>query len=226
MLKTLDTPVARTSTDMVFNALYEEISTLKLLPGTKMSEAEVANRMGGSRQPVRDAFNRLGNMGLLLIRPQRATVVRGFSMDEIQNSRFIRLAVELEVIREACAVWDAEKAGLLEASLAEQRAVIDAGQNDRFHAMDYDFHRLICELGGRPLAFETIERCKQTVDRLCVLSFGQERALSDVFGDHCDIAQALAARDEQAVRDVMRRHLRRLDETVTQIHSAHADYFE
>ena len=123
MLKTMDTPVARTSTDMVFNALYEEISTLKLLPGTKMSEAEVANRMGVSRQPVRDAFNRLGNMGLLLIRPQRATVVRGFSMDEIQNSRFIRLAVELEVIREACAVWDAEKAGLLEASRMDTSAV-------------------------------------------------------------------------------------------------------
>ncbi|WP_417524686.1 GntR family transcriptional regulator [Marinovum sp.] len=226
MLKLVDTPVARTSTDVVFNTLYEEISSLKLLPGTKMSEAEVASRMGVSRQPVRDAFNRLGNMGLLLIRPQRATEVRGFSLDEIQNSRFVRLAVELEVVKDACTVWDDDKSAALEAHLVEQQAVVDAGQNDRFHEMDYGFHRMICELGGRPLAFDTIERCKQTVDRLCVLSLGHERGLSDVITDHYDIAKALKARDEQGVRDVMRRHLRRLDDTIEQIHSAHAEYFE
>ncbi|WP_323764879.1 GntR family transcriptional regulator [Marinovum sp.] len=226
MLKLMDTPMARTSTDMVFNTLYDQISTLKLLPGTKMSEAEVASRMGVSRQPVRDAFNRLGNMGLLTIRPQRATEVRGFSLEEIQNSRFIRLAVELEVIKEACAVWDDTRAEQLAASIDAQQAAIDAGQNDRFHEMDYDFHRLICELGGLPLAFDTIERCKQTVDRLCMLSLGQVRAVTDVITDHRDIAQALSDRDDTAVRTVMRRHLRRLDDTITRIHTQHAEYFE
>lgn len=226
MLKLVDTSGVRTSTDMVFNTLYEEISKLKLRPGTKMSEAEVANRMGVSRQPVRDAFNRLGNMGLLLIRPQRATEVRGFSIEEIENSRFIRLAVEIEVVTQACDIWDDSRAAQLDASIDAQQAAIDAGQHERFHEMDYEFHRLICELGGRPLAFDTIERCKQTVDRLCMLSLGQGHAGSDVIADHRDIARALAARDAQAVRSVMRRHLARLDGTIAKIHRENAEYFE
>lgn len=88
----------RTTADMVFDQLYEDIASLKVLPGSKLSEAEIARRFGVSRQPVRDAFNRLGNLDLLLIRPQRATEVRGFSMDRVQHARFVRLAVELEVV--------------------------------------------------------------------------------------------------------------------------------
>ena len=60
----------RTSADVVFESLFEEIVALDLLPGAKMSEVEVAKRFGVSRQPVRDAFSRLGSLGLLVIRPQ------------------------------------------------------------------------------------------------------------------------------------------------------------
>jgi len=52
----------RTSADVVFDFLYEEISSLGLMPGTKISEAEMAAKFGVSRQPVRDAFSKLDNM--------------------------------------------------------------------------------------------------------------------------------------------------------------------
>ena len=86
----------RTTTDVVFDQLHEEIVSLEVLPGTKLSEADVARRFGVSRQPVRDAFARLENLDLLLIRPQKATEVRGFSMQRIAHARIVRLAVELD----------------------------------------------------------------------------------------------------------------------------------
>ncbi len=101
MLELAELHERRTTTDVVFDQLFEEITSLKLLPGTKLSEADVARRFGVSRQPIRDAFNRLCNLELLVIRPQKATKVRGFSMPHIAHARFIRLAVELEVIRRA-----------------------------------------------------------------------------------------------------------------------------
>ena len=61
----------RTTADVVFEQLHREIASLTLLPGTKLSEAEVARRFGVSRQPVREAFSRLGNLELLLVRPQK-----------------------------------------------------------------------------------------------------------------------------------------------------------
>lgn len=221
-----DSGSAGTTTDMVFDHLHEQILTLELLPGTRISEAEVANRLGVSRQPVRDAFNRLGNLGLLLIRPQRATEVRGFSMGEIANSRFIRLAIELEVVTRACAAWDAAAEEALERNLGQQGEAVAAGQIDRFHALDYDFHRMICEVSGHALAFETIERCKRAIDRLCVLSLNRAEEKSAVVADHARLVQALRAGNAEEARAVLRVHLSRLDATITEIHRVHSEYFE
>lgn len=226
MLKVADALGTRTTTDIVFDQLHEEISSLRLLPGSRISEADIASKLGVSRQPVRDAFNRLGNMGLLAIRPQRATTVRGFSMEAIQNARFVRLAVELEVITRACACWTAEFAETLAAQIATQRSAIDAGKTDTFHELDYEFHKTICTLGGNPLAFETIESCKQSVNRLCVLSMRNPFEGSAVVDDHEGIARALAAGSVKQARAAVEHHLSRLDSTIAEIHSAHANYFE
>ena len=72
-----------TNADSVFERLHSDIVSLRLAPGTKLSEIEVAKRSDVSRQPVREAFIRLSDMNLLKIRPQKATVVRKISIREI-----------------------------------------------------------------------------------------------------------------------------------------------
>lgn len=216
----------RTATDIVFNELYEDITSLNILPGAKLSESEIAKRFGISRQPVRDAFNRLENLDLLLIRPQRATEVRGFSMELIGHARFVRLAVELEVIRHACSIWDNTKAQQLDENLQMQKQCLADGQADRFHSLDYDFHKLICELGGCSLAFKTIEESKQKVDRLCVLSLDRKDEFAILLDDHIRIAEALKNGTPDQAVDVARLHLGRLDATIEQIYTNHMDYFE
>lgn len=219
-------PLPRTTTDMVFEQLHADILTLRLLPGSKISEAEIAASLGVSRQPVRDAFNRLGNLGLLSIRPQRATLVRGFSLSKIANARFIRLAVEIEVIRQACGLWDDAKSQILNDNMAQQRAAQTAGQTDLFHELDYEFHRLICEQGGQPLAFDTITWCKQQVDRICLLSLGQATEVAELISDHETLVDALANRNLAEAEAITRHHLSRLDKVIEDIHDTHAEYFE
>lgn len=221
-----DAGARRTTVDMVFDQLHEEIQSLTLLPGSKISESDVAKRLGVSRQPVRDAFNRLENLDLLSIRPQRATTVCKFSLERIGNARFIRMAVELETLRMAVAVWDAERADLLRENLDEQRAALGEGDINRFHSLDYRFHQMICDLCGYPLAFETILRCKQSVDRLCVLSLAREQEASAVLTDHEEIAKALEEGSEETLERIIRRHLGRLDGPIQDIHTEHSEYFE
>ena len=216
----------RTTTDVVFDQLHEDIVSLKLLPGAKLSEAEVARRFGVSRQPVRDAFNRLDNLDLLLIRPQKATEVRGFSVRRIHHARFVRLAVELEVIRHACSIWDDSFADILERNLDQQQRSIDSGQTEAFHALDYQFHKLICELGDCHLAFDTIEECKRKVDRLCMLSLGKENESATLLEDHQQLAHSLRRGSVEQATAITRRHLSRLDDTIADIHRTHAEYFE
>lgn len=226
MEKLSNQPAPRSTADIVFDRLYEEIVSLDLLPGAKISEADVGRRFGVSRQPVRDAFNRLGNLDLLEVRPQRATVVRRFSLAEIENTRFLRLSVELEVIKSACELWDADKTALLQEAIAAQKAALKQGEMEQFHALDYSFHKTICEASGRPMAFDTISLCKQKVERLCVLSLEHDQEGTEILTDHIAIAEALSARSVEDARNLTRHHLSRLDDTIVDIHKSHAEYFE
>ncbi|MEP2783875.1 MAG: GntR family transcriptional regulator [Pseudoruegeria sp.] len=216
----------RTTTDAVYEQLHEEIVALKILPGTKLSETEVARRFGVSRQPVRNAFTKLGNEDLLVIQPQKATRVRGFSMDRVSLDRLVRIAVELEISRCAMEVWNADCQIQIEENLKLQESSINTGNITKFHELDYEFHRLICELSGNPLAFEVIRDCKQKVDRLCVLSLSKDSEAISVLADHRMIAEGMASGDLKKAQATIRKHLSRLDDTIAFIHETHPDYFE
>ena len=216
----------RTATDVVFDTLHDEIVSLKLLPGSKLSEVDVSRRFGVSRQPVRDAFNRLAHLDLMLIRPQKASEVRGFSMERIAHARFVRLAIELEVIWNACAVWDDHRAGILEQSLKDQEQAIDSDQFETFHTLDQEFHKFICELGGCPLAAKTIEECKRKIDRLCMLGLGRGEEATTLLKDHRKLARALKKKSVDDSTGIVRQHLGRLDNTIAEIRRDHSEYFE
>lgn len=218
--------VRRTTTDAVYETLHDEIVSLEILPGTKLSETEVARRFGVSRQPVRNAFTRLGNENLLLIQPQKATKVRGFSMERMELARLVRLAVELEIIRRAIEVWNTDCDVKLAENLTLQEQALESGDLPTFHALDFDFHKLICVLSGNPMAFEVTLECKQKIDRLCLLSLEKHSEAESILADHREIAASLASGSVSRAQDSVRKHLSRLDETINMIHKTHPDYFE
>ncbi|MXU65111.1 GntR family transcriptional regulator [Oceanomicrobium pacificus] len=216
----------RTSADIVYDHLYEEIVSLSLLPGDKISEAEVAKRFGVSRQPVRDAFNRLGLQNLLLIRPQKATEVRQFSREGIENARFIRTAVEVEVLRKGARNWTGRHDDRIDENLDAQREAVAVGDVDRFHGLDYRFHELLCEASGAAFAFRTIAANKTQIDRLCILSLTSKESMEELIVDHEDLVAALRGGDVLRTEEVIRRHLMRLDPTVEKIYNTRREYFE
>ena len=126
----------------------------------------------------------------------------------------------------ACTSSSLVPASLLDENLQKQHQCLVDGQADRFHSLDYDFHKLICELGGCSLAFTTIEQSKQKVDRLCVLSLDRKDEFAVLLDDHIRIAEALKNKAPEQATDVARRHLARLDATIEQIHTNHTEYFE
>ncbi len=216
----------RTSVDEVFDYLHEQIVSLGLRPGDKISEADMAARFNISRQPVRDAFSRLANLDLLLIRPQRATEVKRFSMREIEKSRFVRAAIETEVLRRAALHCDAAGAERLDGALEDQANAVKARDVVGFGALDYEFHKTICEIAQVDFAFDVIMTEKSKVDRLCLLGRSKEQRLPDLMTDHQRIADAIKAHDGDLAVEVGMFHLSRLDETIERITETNANYFE
>lgn len=216
----------RTSVDDVFDSLHEQIVTLQLKPGDRISEAEIATQFGVSRQPVRDAFSRLANLDLLLIRPQRATEVRRFSMRQIEKARFIRAAIEKEVLRRAAAHCTEQGTEKLNAALAKQEAVIAAKNTEQFGQLDYEFHEILCGIGKVDYAFEVILEEKAKVDRLCMLGLEKEQRMPELLADHKAIAKAIIGNDPGTAIEAGMIHLSRLDVTIKRITETNANYFE
>lgn len=216
----------RTSVDDIFDHLQEQIATLNLKPGDRISEAEIASQFGVSRQPVRDAFSRLANQDLLLIRPQRATEVRRFSARNIKKARFIRQAIEKEVLVRAAAQCDAKDAARLTRALSDQEKVVARGDFDAFGPLDYEFHKTLCEIADADFAFEVILEEKAKIDRLCMLGHNKEQRLPDLLADHHAIAKAIIDHDAASALEAVTIHLSRLDETLERIEASNANYFD
>ncbi|MEP2531467.1 GntR family transcriptional regulator [Shimia sp.] len=226
MANLVRTTERRTSVDEVFDYLHDQIVSLGLRPGDKISEADMASRFGISRQPVRDAFSRLANLDLLLIRPQRATEVKKFSMREIEKSRFVRAAVEMEALRRAAKKCDDDGAARLDAAIEDQAKAIQDRDVDGFGNLDYEFHRTLCEIAEADFAFDVIMAEKAKVDRLCRLGLSKEQRMPDLMADHKNIADAVKAHDGDLAVEVGMFHLSRLDETIERITETNANYFE
>tara|TARA_R110002020_G_scaffold48286_6_gene137673 strand:- start:38843 stop:39532 length:690 start_codon:yes stop_codon:yes gene_type:complete len=216
----------QTTADKVFERLQSDIIALRLPPGTKLSEVEMAKVYDVSRQPVREAFLRLGDLNLLEIRPQRATLVKRISLLDIENTRFIRAAVEVEVVRRACRMASPEGLAKIEANLKLQEAAVGAGDVALLHDLDYQFHRLVCSAANCLAAFRTIAENKAHTDRICTLELSDATAMAEILRDHTRIHTALVEGDEVRAAEFTRLHLSRLDATLAKARENHRDYFE
>lgn len=215
-----------TVADQVFDILQQRILTLELAPGTKISETDVATLIGVSRQPVREAFKRLAKLGFLHIRPQSGTTVTLISEASVVKSRFIRLALEVQTCRSACAHMAPDGLAKLSDLLDRQRAVIATDDRQTFHALDDAFHNQICVSAGVGFAWEVISENKAHMDRVRMLSLdtaSQKLALDE----HVAIFEALSRRDEAAAIAAITAHLSRIlalvDRLKTQNHSWFTD---
>lgn len=217
-------PIERPSVaDQVFDELNKRILSLELSPGARISETEVARALGTSRQPVRDAFFRLSKLGFLEIRPQRATVVSLISVEAVMEARFVRTAVEIETVREACAKITQDQLDDLARLVDRQHEAADLDDRMRFHLLDDQFHRRICLIAGHTFAWKVVKESKSHLDRVRMLSlsFNQSRAI----GEHEAILDALKRRDAAAAGERMREHLSQLIGQIDRIRAEHLDYF-
>lgn len=215
-----------TTTEEVFRRLRADIISMQLPPGSKLSEVEVAKAFDVSRQPVREAFLRLGELNLLEIRPQRATRVRKISHQDIRNTRFIRVAIEVEVVRVACRVARQEHLAQIQENLNQQKIAVEQGDAGSLKSLDYQFHNLICIAADREHAFKVIAENKAHTDRACTLELADATGMQEVLEGHTNIFKAIRVGDEETAVEMTRIHLAHLDGTLDLASENHPDFFE
>lgn len=196
--------------EAVSDQLREEILDGRLPAGLRLVEAELAERFGVSRGPVRDALQELARTGLAVDRPRRGTFVSSLTERDLEEVYVIRRALEEAAAR--LTIARADEAGIAEmfdAVAATEAAYRGADLATAWEA-DMAFHRTYCRLSGNgrllelfdDLASQTVLLMRTTLDRHASLAWTPPVEL------HRRIAQAIAAHDPAAAIEAVATHYR------------------
>ena len=213
---------APSSVDDIHDVIRDEIITLRLMPGAKVSENELARRFNTSRTPVREALLRLVDEGLVEVWPQRGTLITPISLQAVRRARFVREAIEVSVFRKA-AIEGLSAAVLaqLDAIMAEQ----DAAREDpvRFTEADDAFHRAFANGIAVGDIWTVLEREKAQFDRLRFLSLPNVTPVSVLIEQHEKMIAAVRARDPDAAEKAVRHHLSEVLKVTEQLSARYPD---
>lgn len=225
-IEALKIDTGETTAAQVERDLREAIIRLDLKPGTRLSEQEIATRLGVSRQPVREALIALGKSKLVEIRPNRGTVVVRISARQMMEARFVREAIEIAVARRASESFDAWSRRKIDGILAKQRIAMDAQDHNAFRKEDEQFHIAIATGAGCELAWNAIADIKAHMDRVCNLQLRNPLSMENLILQHERIVAGIDARDPEAAAEAMREHLNGILTDLPQIESDNPDLFE
>ncbi|MCL2893064.1 GntR family transcriptional regulator [Brenneria tiliae] len=210
----------------IYRVLRKDIVECTIPPGKLLSEKEISMRFAVSRQPVREAFIKLAEAGLVQILPQRGTFVMKISEKRVADARFIRQALECAIVRRAAEMVTDEQLLKLEHNLRRQELAAQNEQMREFLSLDDSFHQFLTQIASCPLAWETIESIKATMDRVRFLSLSQVSPPESLIQQHYLIFNGLKARDPDAAERAICAHLQELIYSITPIAQQNSDWFE
>jgi DNA-binding GntR family transcriptional regulator len=210
---------------MVERNLRRAIVELELLPGARLSEQEIANRLGVSRQPVREALIRLANSRLIEIRPHRGTVVARISAREMSEALFVRQSIETSVAARAAENFDAWHRKRIESLLAKQEEAAGKLDHTAFREHDEAFHICVATGAGVGIAGIVVADMKTHMDRVCNLTLQSESAMLRRVAEHRLIMDAIDGHDVEKARKAMAEHLGRLLDDLPDLESKYGSLF-
>lgn len=192
----------------VVDFLMGELVAGRIRQGDRINEAELARRLGISRNPIREAVKRLEERGLLISAPRRGTFVRRFSRRDIDDIFSFRVALEAFALQQALpGIGEADLEGLAEL-IAGMEAAADAGDEARLTALDLAFHHRICALSGNGQTLRAFASIQGEVQMLIALvDYGYE-SLHAAAADHWPVVEALRGRDPQRAEAALVEHIR------------------
>ncbi|ARX87647.1 GntR family transcriptional regulator [Streptomyces alboflavus] len=190
--------------ERVYEALLELITTRALRPGQHLVESELAGHLGVSRQPVREALQRLNTEGWVDLRPAQGAFVHEPTEEEADQLLTVRTLLEAEAARLAAANAGSAGIAALEELCAKGEAAVADGDVDLVVATNAAFHAKVMELAGNVVLAELAAQVDRRV-RWYYTPVARQRGKQSWI-EHRALIAAIAARDEVGATEVMRAH--------------------
>ena len=187
----------------VYRIIKEKIVFLDLYPGQTIREAALAEELGVSRTPVREALIRLSDEMLVETFPQSGTYVTKIDIDCVRELMTMRHIVEAQILEELCLkkpkVRELLAENMFSFSLATQkRNVIE------YQRLDSIFHRTLFSCAGYHYIWDTLRGSHHTRYRALDLATGVN--MNESYQQHCDILDCLESGNREKLRTVLAQH--------------------
>jgi DNA-binding GntR family transcriptional regulator len=185
---------------------------MDLLPGSKLGVGEIADQLGVSRSPVRDAFHMLMAEGLIVPGAANSYRVIEFSRKYIQDVFVVRRTLELLAVRLSTENLDRPRIEKLRETWQQLREARedDSQLIETHHNADTDLHHTLCEMGANAVLLETMDRIipRAALIRRWVFSSGVTHSyLVTLAEEHLGILDAVLAGDAEKAAAKMHQHL-------------------
>ncbi|MFC8131758.1 GntR family transcriptional regulator [Streptomyces sp. NPDC057302] len=200
--------------ERVYEALLELITTRALQPGQHLVESELAGHLGVSRQPVREALQRLNTEGWVDLRPAQGAFVHEPTEEEADQLLTVRTLLEAEAARLAAANTGTAGITALEELCAKGEQAVADGDVDLVVATNAAFHAKVMELAGNVVLAELAGQVDRRV-RWYYTPVARQRGKQSWI-EHRQLIAAIAERDERGATEIMRAHTEHTRETYHQ----------
>ena len=201
--------------DVVFNTLRQAILKGELAPGERLMEIQLAEKLGVSRTPIREAIRKLELEGLVLMIPRKGAEVAKISEKSLRDVLEVRRSLEELAIELACQRMDDEDIQELEKAQQDFKAALAGGTAMDIAETDEHYHDIIYQGTGNDKLVQILNNLREQMYRYRLEYIKDEDKRQILLVEHEHILEALRSRNIQEAKAYMREHIDNQEITVS-----------
>lgn len=207
LFEKIETTDLRPIREIVLERLRRAIIEGTLEPGDRLVETYIAENMGVSRTPVREAFRQLEIEGLAENVPRKGTIVKGISKKDILEIYEIREMLEGLSARLACANISKEQIEDLKDKISKMGQLIDSRDSTEYWKLHGEFHNIIQHVSGNKRLIDQMKQINEYLADLRTRTLVMDKRRSGAMEEHKKLIKAFEEKDEMLAEKIGREHV-------------------
>jgi DNA-binding GntR family transcriptional regulator len=193
--------------EIVFESLREAIISGVLKPGERLMEIQLAEEMGVSRTPIREAIRKLELEGFVVMIPRKGAYVAGISLKDIADVFEIRAALEALAASLAAERITEEELEQMERLLVRKAELTEANDLDSIVEVDTDFHAILFKASRNEKLGQILNNLREQIQRFRAVSLAMPGRMKEALEEHRKIVEALSERNVALVASLAAEHI-------------------
>lgn len=203
--------------DVVYETLRNAILKGELKPDVRLMEIHLADELGVSRTPVRQAVRLLEKEGLAVIYPRRGALVAHMSVKDLEDVIEMRIALDVLAVKKTCENADTDTIKKLEEEVVAFEEAMKTDDIRKIVEKDEAFHNIIYDCASNPKLTKAIVGLREQMYRYRFKYIREKSMMSTLIAEHKQILEAIKNRDKDAATEAMTIHLTNQHEAVKQM---------